>query len=670
MPTTDQHNPDGDLILTYPAPVVSVSNNGAAPNTEAQEVDFLYVESVEVSAGGRTLDHVNLKWRFSGDLTNRSQPNNFQSMVSVNLQDDEKTRLVLTDYVSETEKVDTEIDLSAQGQLREYHFGNPCPGQRWYKNLTPDGVPGAGSEFNTDFQIVFNPMVDGRIVGNRSADRRRNGALGVVDGEAFADQHFVWLSPANSHNASSLEVAGHSGAVEWNLVQAILAVCAQCNLYEDFIRNPTEIDLVGLGSAPPLRDVRLPVGKYLPEMLDALLLPYDYNWTVDYQTGNGDNANDKTRPKIRIFGRGTGTQKTIRFQSPGQNLDLEQTNCNEYTVSRSIGESVNEVTVLGDFPRYEITMLLQRGWSESEDSLTASQLSRTSGDAFITSPNAHRLWVGNEGGDHMQLRSVMTVPQLAGHINLLGENEIDSASYWPRRRQLYPPLTYLDPDTKDQRPIYVEFSTDGGSTWNEVPDEWGEVLLMPDQIAVYFNADVPPTELIEAGDDARVRVTGTIKGDYRLKHTISRPTNAVNGRNYRHVVDAAQKFQFTHKLSGGDFGSVLEPPEFENIDDRVAIQEYAQSVANLTLPAMVDVNVRLPGIHWSDYQIGDVITKIEGREINLDGFADISSHLYPQITRKRLVLSPSPVTELTLERVLPVAGPTRSETNLVPEDVE
>ena len=108
-----------------------------------------------------------------------------------------------------------------------------------------------------------------------------------------------------------------------------------------------------LDDGPTLEAIELERGQHLPAYLDALLHPFGYNWFVDYGTDAGWS---KTQPTIKLYKKGVGTEKKLYHQAPGDVLDLTKSNCNAYSVARSIGDMHNAVRVVGDVERREITI--------------------------------------------------------------------------------------------------------------------------------------------------------------------------------------------------------------------------------------------------------------------------------------------------------------------------
>jgi hypothetical protein len=117
------------------------------------------------------------------------------------------------------------------------------------------------------------------------------------------------------------------------------------------------------------------------------------------------------------------------------------------------------------------------------------------------------------------------------------------------------------------------------------------------------------------------------------------------------VICKPEKFQKRWRKTSGTYASVLTGPCDER-DDWEAIEEFAEQLRDRNHYAEIDCEFRLPGWHL-DYKIGDLITKIAGREINLNAApADAPENRYVQIVERRFEMTPQggPSTVLIVDR--------------------
>ena len=622
MSTTDIINTGGALSFVYDPWVTRIGPDTGESPSEGDEQEELRAVRVVQSAGGSRLDYAEHVWKLDALMQDREQPASFRRVVEVLFPDTDDTRIHWGDYTSESESVQQNTEtLSATSQLRAYHFGNPNEGYPVYD-------PISDAEVVIEADIAFNPTVDGDTHTNMSSETRTG-----LNSRLFIHPEAAYTAAGKTYH--SLTIA------EWTVRSAVLAVCELLNELEPYIDNPTDTELAVLASAPLLRDVKLPLGWYLPQCLDRLLIPFGFNWYVDYDTLPGN-------PKIVVFEIGAGDEKELLMQAPGETLDLNASNVNQYSVNRSIGDSFNKVRVLGDYEEYEVTLPLMPGWPAADDSFGADDLDKTdTASDYVGNELAWRQWVANEAGDIDEARSFgalsFAVPDLSGLFT----------RYIPHRRNIYEPLTYGGGSgSTERRPIFLEYSTDAGSTWEPVPEDW-PVKMLPDQIGILFDGNKPPADLVDAGTSARVRITGTVRGDKKIEGVAARQTYAANRQTYTLLVDVGDKFVYRQRAESGTYASVLNAGSnaAAEQDDTTDITTYAEELRDKNHHAEVEAEFRLPGWH-TEYKIGDLITKIAGREINLDGAADGSPESrYPQIVERRFEYTESgPSTVLICDR--------------------
>lgn len=620
----DAINTTDSLFQEYEELTVLLGPEDGTTPAPVDEFENVYCSIVVQSAGSR-IDYAELQYALSESLEDREQPASFARMVQVELPDVDDTRLHLGDYISEGFRVDQEGEsLTATSQLRPYHFGIPVTGYRVWDAID------AEQQMIAD-HIVFNPTIDEKTVFNRSDKLRLE-----TPGDGFSG--YLWTHPELADSAIG-ETYQSQTRNEWTLQQAVHALCEILNPDQEFIDRPVSVDLDVLAAAPPLRNVTIEIGTYLPQALDKILIPLGYNHWIDYT---------QTKPQLVFFKIGSGEEKELLFPAINSVLDLTEANVNQLVVNNSIGDSFNQVTVYGDFEEAEITINLYPGWPAAADVIDEDDLAKD-GAYYPTNTTAWRLWIANEAGDLdpavLRLGQTPAVPDF-GSIFAIAT---------PHRRPLGEPLTYqTDEDYGDgkpqRRPIVVEYSEDGGYTWLPEESEW-TIKLCPDQIGIFFDGKNIPSQLYAAGSLARVRVTGTIKGDYRCRGYAEKQAWAVNARVSEHVLLAEEKFQYRFRQASGEFASVLTGAADER-DDRTEAEDYAEKIRDQNHYADVDCEFRLPGWHI-DYKIGDLITKVAGREISLDGSPETApSRRYVQVVERRYEMSRTggPSTVLIVDR--------------------
>lgn len=517
------------------------------------------------------------------------------------------------DLTQQETSVGRQATATVRGAIYPYHFGVPFKGPLYYDLDT-------SVSYTIEEPIEFNPIIDGQIEGNMSS---------LTEGALSAH---LWIDP-ESVRTSEAEFWQGASASKWTLQDAVVSVLYACNESESFIKNPTALELpTGLANVT-LENVTFDPHQYLPYYLDGLLHPYGYDWGVYLSVESG--ATVKT---IRIIERGAGTEKTLKQQPPGETLNLvsvgSYTDTEEWSVMIDIGGAYNKVTVLGGYKQYEATFTLFKGWSDSDDGKPLTDLAIDDDTSQYHTGSAHvgRLWVANEAGDYIGLR-VTNEPSPT--------EPPDWSAYGVknnRRRRFERPLSF-DAGTglvERMEPL-LEFTLDAGVTWQPVPPEWSYRVL-EDQCGVIFTGNTPPEELYM--QEAKLRITATITGDERLQHTSTDTDgNCPNGRDHELVVEMPDSFALrevvtTPAVDGYTEGSKLQANGHPShaIDDTTKIEAFADATLDREVSGMIDGRYQLIGVRF-DYELGDLITKIAGREVSLNRNATGgTTSKYPQIT--------------------------------------
>jgi len=493
--------------------------------------------------------------------------------------------------------------VTLRATIEDYHFGGVCLGPKYRDPEEPHG----GITYNDP--IVFNPEINGIVQGNM-ANRWLTAEL----------KNNAWIHDQSSVTDTALTSAQDEESVlDWELVNCVNSMQWLCNPDETYIKNPPRDSLqVMLADAPSIKNLELPTGKYLPEYLDLLLTPYGYSWCLTFKY----NAEGDREVSYRIFKVNEGDDRKLLQQRPGDTRAIRRTltNIESFTLETGIVAQANKVTVLGDYEEYEVTIELYRGWPEADDALTAADLTQSTGSSWSAHQRAWRLWVANEAGDYCGTRTtVKPIPSTP-----LDLTSVLGTDFIPRRLKPMDCLTYWVDDTAGEterrRPPFIQWYNED-SEWAPLPDGWGETVLN-DQLGVMFAADSPPTELIDRGANARIRITCTIQSFNKLVGVASRASSSVNLRTHEIVVNAADRYKYKQRATL-TYASILTGNADER-DDTTAIEAFAEKMRAIEDAAMVRGNVVLNTLNTS-LKIGDVVTEIDGRDVSLNRMAKTSA---------------------------------------------
>jgi hypothetical protein len=203
----------------------------------------------------------------------------------------------------------------------------------------------------------------------------------------------------------------------------------------------------------------------------------------------------------------------------------------------------------------------------------------------------------------------------------------------------------------ERRDVFVQYrdptiAGDGDpGAWKALPVETEECVgfhVLEKECGIYFSGSKPPPFLMTNGGieeefgagKARLRITATVRSDARLRARAPRSLISPNKNTIPIFVDLSDRFHSRTIQTTGIWQSTLAGETFgsDAADDSSALQTYVNSLRGIEQSARISAEVEIFGITTA-YQIGNLITKVAGREIsfNRNSIAQGTS-LYPQIT--------------------------------------
>lgn len=498
-------------------------------------------------------------------------------------------------------------DLTFEAKQAQFHFGFPVTGAYELANGEMIELPG---------DLVFNPVLRDVVRGNLG----RSGNLIY-----FLDPQRVATSVARRKVTGKSEEAGGPLASDefWTLRDAVYYLCQDLN-DETYIKNPTDQNLDLLKSADttkdrPLQNVRIPMGTFLPQALDTILDPFGFGWCIDYEAIGFR--------RIRIFRRGVGQEKTLLLQPYKDDLDVTLSNIEASRFGVGYQSLYNQITVIGDNELHEATFELIPAWSSELDGTAETYLTLGHED-YASDKKYHRVrrdWVLNEAGDYEGTRSGYDEP--FDWSSVVDESRGFTV---PRRRRFLPCIT-VDADRLPlgKNGFVLEFKTSSDADWLPIEQlEAGSFEILTQECGIRFTADIPPyvgTPLT----DFKLRITASVYSDSRLKYVAERSENSIQPLVSDHVIDARDKFKFAAVSEASKFygSSSYESTE---IDDTLRIKEFAERLRKTWNQADVSSNVTIPWLDLHNYSIGDVITFVSGRDIQLST-GSVDGDKFPQV---------------------------------------
>ena len=609
--------------------IVLLASSSLFTAVEENEIDYLQVIEIRRSAGGRRLDQAILQYdlaRFGKRIENLKTPTGMGVEIQIRVADESGEGTIA---VFCGELLEQSISISPDGEtatvvasIEPYHFGDLLLGiPVWNVNKN--------EQMLIDDDPIFNPYVDGIQQTNRDTAHTHGGDF---DYDLFIDPESIRTASARKEQEQTGEADG------WDMHRAIYTLQGLCNEDQTFIKRASNTNSLFPGpfeGAPPPHNIRLRRGRYLPEYLDAVLHPHGYDWFVINEIVEDEEENPTFERRIKFFKRGGDPEriepKKIFLQAIGEELDLAQTNASESSVTTNIADIANEIVGQGSLVERQITIELQRTWSTSDDNtdLQDMQISNPLSDFHTTKQKVWRKWIGNEAGD-------IDVLEVGGRTVFYPQfDSVFGEGNWVARRRRMGRCLQFDETEKRAAPV-VEWMSPYTQQWEEIPPEWACTIL-DDQIGVYFSGDTPPLELVNAGANARVRITGTIKGDKRVQSTSTRRNTSPNINTIKLFIDLSDRFHDRQVITTGDYASEAATggngsDEQQNGEEML---DYLDDLQDIEDSAAIQAEFTLFGLHF-EYEIGDSIESIAGRDISLNRNAEErKDKKYPQITAIR-----------------------------------
>jgi hypothetical protein len=288
-----------------------------------------------------------------------------------------------------------------------------------------------------------------------------------------------------------------------------------------------------------------------------------------------------------------------------------------------------------------VTVRLSKAWDPQYDTKRLSEL-RDSTEFAKDHPEVGRKWVLDTAGDYVGLRPELTAPAVLDGVFYAGDEpgEDDPPLLVVRRRFLRCLSQHMDGDDAESNGYRVEWwnanAKNAGDPEDKFAPGWQRVKwpfsVLEHECGIYFDGDTPPDKLwaliySDNADDAMVRITATIVGDRRLKGDATRQDGSANKSDITMTLDVSDRFQDSRIDESTNYGSIFAANPTEARNDTEAIQAYAEEVRETTDSLRLDMSLPIEGAYHPEFQIGDVIEKVSGRNIRLL----LASGRYPQV---------------------------------------
>jgi hypothetical protein len=362
--------------------------------------------------------------------------------------------------------------------------------------------------------------------------------------------------------------------------------------------------------------------------------------------------------ELQVYPIGGGEEKTLLLQAPGEKLDPAKSNTRRLDLSLDASGIVTVPVVYGGQAEIEGTWPLVHGWPvelfddalDTEDEEYKARYVRGP-DQKIEYEQVGRLWVLNEAGQ--------ASGEIFGSQELFNLTTAVETHVWARRPRTFERPLSVD-DLGERLKILPEISWDDGETWN---DFLGGVEVLPDAAGLLITeGDLDAIEdpdtgmtfweaLCETPSTLKMRVTATLVADDRICSRPEIPTGCPVDRPVETLYDRRAGLRNQIRLAAGTYRSQFGVKGYASVArlDLEEADDLAKQIQKITALLAVSGSASVRDVLGEDYQLGDVVTELEGRDISFAAHGQMTTAHYPEIVAITRTFGQSYAVELVLE---------------------
>ena len=370
------------------------------------------------------------------------------------------------------------------------------------------------------------------------------------------------------------------------------------------------------------------------EAIDRICRHVGWDWYLE----PADDPNDKAT--LVFFPRSYDAdrpQKTVKLQAAGTRLepvalDLDESNAERGDINFDAKNIVNFWNVLGNFEEFEGEFTLTKAW-----------------DADLEDPDHQEYFEFGEDGNASKLgkrRDVYrkyTLHETDGPYNfgtLFALSSTNTTGKFEKKKRRFLKCFPLTQGGQPRDPV-VLYKAEEGDDWKTLTG----VDYLEDECGIWINTK----ELPHHGTFYAIKITAVVQSDTRVASTLTQPRDSAygSGVTIKRTMIVPDKFFWRHRCTAaaGSVGVSYYAPQHDLSDfaaedvtytgafqnDATRIDDFIVKRLDQSEGIIISAGVTIP---WVDtgYSLGDFITKLEGREIELRANVG-DNEQYPQLVR-------------------------------------
>jgi len=387
----------------------------------------------------------------------------------------------------------------------------------------------------------------------------------------------------------------------WSVADILGYLLAACVPEDVIVPQPEELERMAAALYPPRISLAgMAVGEAIAKV--AGLGGLAARGGISFANGLVTRALVFYRP-----GR-VGRRRRIGLQRYGQSLDTRRSNLWKAKVVFRRRPRRRGVLLIGDMKRYESTFELKRGWNANLESYEYSDFVRSTAPDWLAVKDVFRKWVLNESGQYCG------DPYNFSTYEFSTVSDEDFFLATPRR---FRPCLSLD-STGRSIGVVFEVSYDGGSNWRRYG---GPIRISTEECAIYLGDDALPADYFQAAvaETIKARVTATVESDRR----ISAQVDGDPGCGLEVIEMSKARWAKVH--SGSVFYQREDLPAPAERDDTQCLIRLARNISE-SAAGTVQAELTLGWLNPS-CNVGDIVERIEGRDLGLVPFPGAAPHV-------------------------------------------